>query len=254
MAPARVINGRVTDADGKALAEVYVRATRWAGNDTLGLQAMTNAEGRFALIDAPNDSFELSLYARGFKPLLDQTVARDRDTYTFELTPDPRASGDGPATAGLAVGSDAPELKLTTLDGKTITSADLRGKVVLLDFWATWCGPCVGLIPHMAGIHKTYKSHDDFVMISLSAESDVARVRAMVAAQHMTWNQVAGDASGAPQAFDHFQVTAIPAVFLIDREGKIAAAEVGGASFTDTIEKLLATKSKSPSPPSGAGE
>ena len=118
LGPARVITGQVVDGEQKPMAAVHVRTTRWAGNDTLGLQAMTDEAGRFVIANAPRDAFEISLYARGFKkPLLDQTIKPEQEKFAFALAADP-AEHPGMEGAGPTVGSTA--LSVTTLDGRKV--------------------------------------------------------------------------------------------------------------------------------------
>ncbi|MCB9851193.1 MAG: redoxin domain-containing protein, partial [Phycisphaerales bacterium] len=235
---ARAITGKLVDPDDKPVADAYIRATRWSGHDTLGLQTMADDAGAFQIIDAPNDAFEIAIYAPGFKPLLDQAIAADMDAYTYQLALDPR-KGPGIGSSGPAEGSDAPDFTVTTLDGTKITLSELRGKVVLIDFWATWCGPCVGEIPNLVATREAHGSRDDFVMLSISIEGDTARVKEFTEARKLNWLQAVGDESGAEDAAERYEVNAIPALFLINRDGKIAARDLRGPTIRTQVGELL---------------
>jgi len=238
LSSARTVAGRVVDGDAKPIGGVHLLATRWAGHETLGLQALSDADGRFVLADAPRDAFELSLYAPGYKPLLDQNIGAQQDQFEFVLKADPR-TGAGVAGSGPAVGSAVPAFSVRTLDGQTIALADLKGKVVLLDFWATWCGPCVGEIPNLLAVHDAFSRRGDFLMLSISIEEDAARVRNFAESRKMNWPQATAADRGAADAATSFEVSAIPALYLIDREGRIAARDLRGASMLETVRAQL---------------
>lgn len=132
-------------------------------------------------------------------------------------------------------GVAAPELSLTTLDGKTILLSDLKGKRVVLDFWATWCPPCVMEIPHFIQLRSDI-SEDDLVIIGIS-EEDAETLKAFAARQRVNYPIVSADSLPAP--FDN--VMTVPTTFFIDRNGIIQEIAVGYHTLSQLKE--LATAS-----------
>jgi peroxiredoxin len=234
----RSISGVVKDAEGNGHPETYITATEWRGHTTLGLAAMTDANGAFEIIDAPLDAFTVSVYADGFLPILDQVITSDQSAYQYGLKVDPRATASEMA-ATINAGDTAPDFSVKTLDETSLKLAELHGKVVVLDFWATWCGPCIGEIPGMIDIHKTYSDRKDVVIISVSLDADEAKLKAFVKERKMNWHHVFGEAGNANQTADAYGVVAIPSMFVIDQEGKITASGGSTAAVKSVLAKLL---------------
>jgi thiol-disulfide isomerase/thioredoxin len=138
----------------------------------------------------------------------------------------------------LARATMVPPFSLVTLDGQRITMDGLAGKVALIDFWATWCGPCREALPHMRQIAKKFDGQP-FVVLSISLDSDDAKWRAFVAKNGMTWMQYRNGGSGGDIA-KRFGVYAIPATFTIDADGVLEDQHVGDAGIERKIKKLIA--------------
>jgi peroxiredoxin len=147
----------------------------------------------------------------------------------------------------------APEFALQDASGKVVRLSDFRGKVVLRDFWATWCGPCGIEIPWFTEFQRKYKDRG-FEVVGVSMDDEGWKViKPFVAEQKINYRIVLGDDKTGDQ---YGGVEALPTTFVIDRDGRIASVHVGLASrrdFEDAIEKLLDAAPGNGSPDAGRG-
>jgi thiol-disulfide isomerase/thioredoxin len=144
---------------------------------------------------------------------------------------------DGPETAGLPIGQPAPDFTARTLDGQAVSLGGLRGKVVVLDFWATWCGPCRAMIPHERDLVKKYAGRP-FAFLGVSADADPDALRNFLAAQGITWPTI-HDGPGGPLG-ELYRVEFFPFVYVLDVQGVIRFKHVRGRELEEAVEKLLA--------------
>jgi peroxiredoxin len=132
----------------------------------------------------------------------------------------------------------APPFAITTLDGQHISLDDLQGKVVLLDFWATWCGPCRQALPHRRDVAKKFQGQP-LVVLSVSLDSNEKEWKDFVAKNEMTWPQYRDGGFTSPIS-KLFNVTAIPHTFTIDADGVLQDEHIGDGSIEGKLKKLLA--------------
>jgi peroxiredoxin len=135
----------------------------------------------------------------------------------------------------------APNATVKTLDGKQLAVDDLKGKVVLLDFWATWCAPCRKSMP-MLGELQAQWADKNFTVIGVSIDENAGDVVPKFVAKHKLDYPIVLDTTATP-AWYAYHVAAIPAMFLIDEQGQIVAewrGEVDPAKVRVTVESLLA--------------
>ena len=117
--------------------------------------------------------------------------------------------------------SRAPDFELVTLDGEPARLSDLRGKVVLLNFWATWCPPCKAEMPDLEALYRKHGDAHGFVVVGVNYEEDAAPVEAIIRERGLSF-PVFLDARG--EAGAQLGVRGLPASFIIDREGYIRDA------------------------------
>jgi thiol-disulfide isomerase/thioredoxin len=144
-----------------------------------------------------------------------------------------------PATETTEATSTTPDIKFTAIDGREVDLAKLKGKVVLVDFWATWCGPCVGEIPN---VKKTYETYHDkgFEIVGISLDSDRAALETFVKEHGMSWPQYF-DGKGWKNAIStRFGINAIPATWLIDKDGNVATTNAR-ENLAEKVNALLTT-------------
>jgi len=142
------------------------------------------------------------------------------------------------ATAMLAVGKPFPPFAEQDLDGKPLTLADFKGKVVLIDFWATWCGPCVQELPNVLAAYGKY--HDKgFEIIGISLDQSRDALTTFIKEKNMPWPQYFDGLGWKSKLGQEYGIQAIPATFLLDGEGKIIARDLRGPALDHKLATLL---------------
>ena len=135
------------------------------------------------------------------------------------------SQADKDTTNMLKVGSDMPEFTLTTLDGKTVTSDDLYGKVVLINFFATWCGPCMLEMPELyKDIWQKYKNNKDFVLLVIDREEKPEVIRAWVEKKKYDMPFCPDEKK---EVYTKFATKFIPRNYLFDKESRLVLNSMG---------------------------
>jgi len=143
------------------------------------------------------------------------------------------------ATANIGLGTRAKDFTLRLLDGREITLSDLRGSVVLLDFWSVDCPPCVREIPTLKELHE--ELHEDgFVILGVNLDEDIGRVAAFVAERDMAWPMACSGKGRDDETSLLYDVQARPSMWLIDKRGVVRFFDVRGKELGEAIRELLA--------------
>ena len=136
----------------------------------------------------------------------------------------------------------AYDFTLDQLDGETLNFEDLKGKVVFINFWATWCAPCVAEMPSIDGLYEIYKDNSDVVFVMINVENKEDKVRKFLKKKKFSFSTYFPNASRIPKVYES---KGIPTTFVLDKEGFIAYKKVGMASYdADNFVKFIARLAK----------
>jgi peroxiredoxin len=135
----------------------------------------------------------------------------------------------------------APDFSITTAEGEYISLDDLKGKVVLLDFWGTWCPPCVASLPALRNLNKRFTKSEKFVMLGISVNDEEDNWRAFIANEKMVWPQYRDESRKVQRAF---AVNRFPTYIVLDHEGVVRFRTSGmgferEAALSEAINKQI---------------
>ena len=145
---------------------------------------------------------------------------------------------------GLSIGNKAPELNYMDPNGKNISLSSLKGKVVLIDFWASWCGPCRMENPNVVRIYEKYKDQKfkngkGFTIYGVSLDKSKQRWQDAILRDQLNWQSHVSDLKGwESDASKKYRVYAIPSNFLIDGDGIIIAKNLRGVALDNALNKI----------------
>jgi thiol-disulfide isomerase/thioredoxin/uncharacterized GH25 family protein len=201
-------------------------------------------DGRFQISGVPAGDFDLAL--RLYEPPGDGCLVSPvgsrivRFRVTEEAAQAPSLDlGDIPITVAIGprVGDVAPDFTAAALSGEAVKLSSLRGRYVLLDFWATWCGPCVANLPTLSRFHDTFGADNRVTIVGLNLDDDPAETKAFVEARKLLWSQahLGGRSGDKGDILSRYAISSIPTYVLIGPDGKLIHR---GADIEETTKVL----------------
>ena len=134
---------------------------------------------------------------------------------------------------------EAPDFESSTIDGGTISLSDLRGKYVLIDFWASWCGPCRKENPKVVALYKKYKNQN-FTILSVSLDEDMTRWKAAIEKDNLSWPYHVSDLKGWQSAVvPLYRIEGIPFTVLVNPKGRIIGVNLRGPSLEERMQNIF---------------
>ncbi len=244
------LGGHVVDDDGQPVEQAWISGDDWKGYSTLGLRAISSADGGFLFKHAPAGPIVFSFQRQGQRRPHTETLEAGKTDYRVVLPAVTTAPSDPttPETESMGLfakiepGRPVPEITLTAIDGTEYKLSTLRGKYVFLDFWATWCGPCLAETPNIKALRQATKDRADFVLIGVSLDREREDLEKYIKEQGMDWPQAQGPRSGASEAFEAFCGVGIPYTCLIGPDGKLLEQHLRGPEISERVKKHLPEK------------
>jgi peroxiredoxin len=235
----RVITGTVSDKEDQPVKHAELVAMKWRNHATLALFAESDDQGRFALDNAPADAFLLDITASGRGAAYDLEIKPDQDDYAFKIEAQAESENGGLSVCGARIGDAYPGTTLTSLDGHKYDTDAMSGKWIVLDFWATWCGPCVQDMPAVKKLHATFAQRDDVQILGISRDFDGNALSNFVKTNKLEWPQIFGPDSGSDALAKAFDVRGIPCMILIDPTGKVAGVDMRPEQLMSELDRRL---------------
>lgn len=138
------------------------------------------------------------------------------------------------------IGEKVPTFRTKTIDGKNFSIDDLNGKLVLMEFWGTWCGPCRKQMPELSKIYRTYKDslHGTFEIVSLAMDDDTAALRMVINRDSLSWPYHLREPQNGGEISALFQIKQIPTSYLINDKSQIIKVNPTIEELKDVLQKV----------------
>lgn len=196
-----------------------------------------------AYMDSCNNSLAITYVIGDF--IAREYPFEDVERYYNNLTPEVKASHPGQLLKEkigqlkqINIGGIAPDIDLPGPDGKNISLSSLRGKYVLLDFWASWCGPCLAEVPNVKEIYERYKDQG-FEVYGVSLDDKKETWEKAISQHSLAWTHVSSLKGWKCPVAKQYNVTGIPRMYLLDKEGRIVAMDLRGDVLKEKVASFF---------------
>lgn len=230
---ANILMAQMNNA-GKQMESICLEGAKKAKDPLVAMFYITNTplqnyqKENLAVIERMEKEIPTSAYTKEFRAAYDDFNKQVQAQQQMQQ-----------AASSISVGAEAPEIDLKNPEGKNIKLSSLRGKVVLIDFWASWCGPCRVEMPNVVAAYNKYKNKG-FTVYSVSLDKNMDAWVNSIKALNMPWeNHVSDLKYWQCEAAVRYGVNGIPATFLLDKQGKIVATNLRGAALDQKLAELL---------------
>ncbi len=233
--PVRKEKLRLEQEKGKILEEKRTACKKFVDNNKGNPITLVALQG----LDIQKDMKYFDKVIRDTKPSIGNTKLHRGLSSQIKSIKKQLAGANQPKANGMAPGTTVPEIEMAGLDGKILKLSDLRGKVVLVDFWASWCGPCRRENPNVVAAYNKYNK-DGFEVFSVSLDGNKDKWKAAIDKDGLIWPWHVSDLKKWNNAAANaYGVHSIPHGVLIDREGKVIAEKLRGAALQAKLAEIF---------------
>jgi thiol-disulfide isomerase/thioredoxin/protocatechuate 3,4-dioxygenase beta subunit len=242
------LTGQTVGLDGQPLSNCLIYVSHAKEPNGRIEAVMTDATGRFTVPHLQPGSYSLraeqyqlaSGAGLGQEGAFGNATVKVAGNSSVTIKMSPRAQGQVGGGQSTLVGTVPPDFTGTLLDGAgSFALSDHFGKVVAIDFWATWCGPCMAVMPQMKELHEKYKDSGDVKFITVSLDQDVEELRRVMKEQGLAFPVIYENVGASQAIASAFGATAIPSSFVIGRDGRFASERIHGAQLTAAVEAAV---------------
>ena len=184
------------------------------------------------------------------KPLTPEELGKLKEMLGKKRTLGEEAQSRLDAMQNLVEGKAAPEIAGVDFDGKPLRLADYRGKIVVLVFWGSWCGPCMREVPHERALAERHKDKP-FAVLGVNCDEDKEAAQKAIKDERMAWPNWHDGAPGEGPIAKRYHIRAYPTVFLIDGKGIIRQTQAQGEGLDKAVDALLAEMESNRGGPEG---